>query len=243
MQLFWWMGPLFKIAGLFAICTALKTFELVIPDGKRYRSSEEIDFDPLVAPRELVAFLLEAHGSTLESIRLDFHHFYSLRDLEIIEEIEESGQNMETCDYTYMSFRESETLKHIHIEFEKLVVLRHLPASLVSLILDHCHFPDLDHDYLNQLLRLKEAWCPAIESVTVRGWEWTMEDTDAMLEYAWPLKAHIVVGEKETTFSFSNIGYQLQIQFRRAFHSELPEHHLEPSRRDSTWVDSDDDWL
>jgi hypothetical protein len=159
--------------------------------------------------------LLKAHGRTLKTLRLDFHHFYSLRDQELLKEIEESDQSLATCAYTYPLFHDGGNLTHMYIEFEKLVQLRHLPASLVSLEQDHCHFPGLSHDYLNELLWLKETWCPTIESVVVRGWEWTMENAEAMREYAWPLNAHVSIGEKETTFTFSNIGYRLQVQFRR----------------------------
>jgi hypothetical protein len=199
---------------LLAACTALHSFELVIPNGERFRSSLDVAYDPLVAPWDIVTALLKAHDRTLKTLRLDFHYFYSFRDEELLEELE-SGQNLEPCFYTYPSFRESESLTRMYIEFEKLVKLRHLPASLVSLELDHCHFPELNHDYLNELLRLKGTWCPVIESVVIKGWEWTVQDTQAMQELAWPLDAHIFIGEKETTFSFSNIGYRLQIRFCR----------------------------
>lgn len=149
-----------------------------------------------------------AHDRTLKTLRLDFHHFYSFRDEELLEE-SDSGQILEPCFYTYPSCRESESLTRMYIEFEKLAKLRHLPASLVSLEPDHCRFPDLNHDYLNELLRLKETWCTVIESVVIKGWEWTVEDTKAMQELAWPLDAHGLIGEKETMFSFLNIGYRL----------------------------------
>ncbi|KAH9882990.1 hypothetical protein J1614_000356 [Plenodomus biglobosus] len=164
-ELFWCIGPLSTMEKLLQTCPHLTVFKLIIPNGTRYRWLWDVGYKPLVGPRELVKALLQTHRQNLQTLHLDFHHHYDLSGPELREEVE----RLEDCDYTYPSFRDFESLTHMAIEFEKLVKVRDLPASLEQLDLHHCHFADLDRAFLSDLIRLKDKWCPVIKSVIVEA--------------------------------------------------------------------------
>ncbi|KAF9690701.1 hypothetical protein EKO04_011435 [Ascochyta lentis] len=81
----------------------------------------DVAHHPLVTPRALTIALLETHRKTLETLYLDFHHYYDLSDPELREEIEDAGYRFDESYCTYPSFRAFERLAHLTIEFEKLV--------------------------------------------------------------------------------------------------------------------------
>ncbi|KAF2831237.1 hypothetical protein CC86DRAFT_463177 [Ophiobolus disseminans] len=235
-ELLWCIRPLPTMERLLDACSNLTLFNFVVPDGTRYRSMSDVGSDPLVAPRELAIALLNAHGPTLETLRLDFHHFYRLRDREIREQIEESGGNLEDCDFTYPSFRDCEKLTRMTIELEKLVKLHHLPTALEHLRLEYCHFPDLDQKYLGELIQLKETWCPAIQSVIVSGWEMSNEGITAVREHVRSLEAPVQVSEDGRTLTFLGTANYLQIQSRESTADQEGE-----DEEDSDEEDDDDD--
>jgi hypothetical protein len=133
-------------------CSHLTRFEFVVPSFSRHKSMSDVAYDPLIGPRELATMLLATHSSTLTTIRLDYQHSYSFRDPEMRSEVWENGGNLTDNDFTYQSFLGFENLKSLSVEFEKLIKARNLPASLESLELSHCHFMDLDQEYLAELL-------------------------------------------------------------------------------------------
>ncbi|KAF2182371.1 hypothetical protein K469DRAFT_636697 [Zopfia rhizophila CBS 207.26] len=223
-ELLWCMAALPTMSRLLDACPRLTLFEFVIPDQSRYRWQSDVGYQPLVAPRDLVTTLLETHGHSLKTLHLDFHHFYGLSDLELREEVEDSGQRLEDCDYTYPSFRGFENLTRMTIEFEKLVKVRDLPASLESLNLYFCHFADLDKEYLSDLIRLKETWCPVIEYVTVSGWEKTNEGITTVREHARSLNAPVQVSADGRTLTFLGAGSHLQIQSHEPLFSDGSDH-------------------
>ena len=140
---------------LLQVCPRLTVFKLIIPDGTRYRWLWDVGYEPLVTPRDLVKALLQTHKQRLETLHLDFHDHYNLRDPEILAEVE----RLEDCVYTYPSFRDFKSLTNMAIEFEKLVRFRDLPMSLEHLDLSYCHFADLDRNFLSELIQLKDKWC------------------------------------------------------------------------------------
>jgi hypothetical protein len=221
-ELLWCIGPLPTMERLLNACSCLTLFDFVVPASSRYRSMSDVGYDPLVAPRELVAILLETHGSTLTTLRLDFHHFYSLRDPELQEELE--GQSLAHCDFTYPSLRDFENLTRMTIEFEKLVKVGDLPASLELLNLDYCHFADLDKEYLNELVRLKETWCPVIKYVTVSGWEKTNEGITTVREHARLLDVPVQVPTDERVLTFLGAANHLQIQSRELLFFDISDY-------------------
>jgi hypothetical protein len=71
------------------------------------------------------------------------------------------------------------------IEFERLITLADLPASLKFLILQGCRFEThLDAPYLRDLVRMKEMWCPLIEHVDIRGYDPFDDGARKVLELA-----------------------------------------------------------
>ncbi|KAF2125382.1 hypothetical protein P153DRAFT_425802 [Dothidotthia symphoricarpi CBS 119687] len=191
-ELLWCIAPLPTMRQLLDVCPRLTLFEFVVPDRARYTSMLDVGHEPLVGPQELVEALLKTHSHTLKSLRLDFHHFYDISDPDMLEELEQLGETPEDCWMTYSSMRGFENLTHMTIEFQKLVKVHKLPASLESLNLELCEFADLNKEFLDDLIQLKEKWCPVIESVTVSGLEKTNEDG--------------------RTLTFLGVGYQLRIQ-------------------------------
>lgn len=208
-KLLWSMLSPTALKSLLAACGNLKRFDFILPNYYRYKWSWDVGYDAQVAPRELATVLLELHGLTLRTLFLDFHHFYSLRDPEIFNEV---GDEEDDDDYTYPSFRDCENLEYITIEFEKLVKFCHLPASLKSLHLDWCYFSDIDMDYVRELIKLKETWCPAIESVLVSGWDKNHEGIAAVRDHARLLEAPAHLSEDGCTLQFFGEASFLRMQ-------------------------------
>ncbi|EUC30758.1 hypothetical protein COCCADRAFT_103024 [Bipolaris zeicola 26-R-13] len=207
-ELFWCLGPLSTMKALLQTCPRLTVFKLIIPDGTRYRWLWDVGYQPLVTPRDLVKALLQTHRQRLQTLHLDFHDHYNLRDPEILEDIE----RLEDFVYTYPSFRDFESLTHMAIELEKLVRLQDLPMSLEHLDLSYCHFPDLNQASLIDLVQLKGKWCPAIKSVVVRGWETTSEGINAVREHATSLDISVHVAEDGRVLTILSGGYRLTIK-------------------------------
>jgi hypothetical protein len=203
-------------------CSFLTLFEFVCPAITRFRSMSDVGHYPLVAPRELVATLLKTHGPTMTTLHLDFHHFFSLRDPELQEELE--GQILADCVYTYPSLRDFGNLTRMTIEFEKLVKVGDLPASLESLNLDYCHFAGLEKEYLSELVHLKETWCPAIECVIVSGWEKTNEGITTVREHARLLNAPVQFPADGRILTFLGAATHLQIQSRELLSFDTSNH-------------------
>jgi hypothetical protein len=193
---------------LLQACPCLTIFKLIIPDGTRYRWLWDVGYKLLVTPRELVKALLQTHRQNLHTLHLDFRHHYSLSDPELREEIE----HLEDCVYTYPSFRDFESLTHMAIEFEKLVKVQDLPASLERLDLHYCHFADLDKAFLLDLIQLKKSWCPEIKSVIVSGCEKTNEGFSAVREHARTLDISVYVTIDERALTILGGSYCLTIK-------------------------------
>jgi hypothetical protein len=189
-------------------CPHLTVFKFVIPNIARFRRTRDVGYEPLVTPRELVNALLQTHKQNLETLHLDFHHHYNLRDLEILEEEE----SLEDSYYTYSSFRDFKSLSHMKIEFEKLIKLQHLPASLEKLDLQYCHLPELDRAFLSELVHLKEKWCPSIKSVIVSGWEETDQGITAVQDHARSLEIPVYVAADGRVLTIMRGGYHLTIK-------------------------------
>jgi hypothetical protein len=188
-ELCWCLGPLPVMEQLLAACHGLTVFRFDIPNETRYRSAWDVASQPVVAPRALVTALQETQKSTLETLHLDFHAYYNLSDPDFQEDLAETGEGPD--DYIYPSFRAFKCLSHMTIEFEKLVKLADLPASLKLLVLQGCRFEtDLDAPYLEDLVRMKEMWCPLIESVDIRGYDPLDDGTRKVLELARSLNIH-----------------------------------------------------
>jgi hypothetical protein len=197
-------------------CSHLTRFEFVVPSFTRHKSMSDVGYDPLIGPQDLVTMLLATHGDTLTTLRLDYRHAYSLRDPEMRRELLEDGNTFTDNDFIYQSFLGFENLLSLSIEFEKLIMAHNLPASLKRLELSHCHFVELDQEYLTELLRLKETRCPAIENVTVTGLESTNEGITNVLKHARLLDATVQVTADGRTLTFSGSASYLQIQSREA---------------------------
>ncbi|KAI8938077.1 hypothetical protein NX059_005748 [Plenodomus lindquistii] len=172
-ELYWSMRPLASIRQLLDACPRLSVFKFIATDMKRSVWNFDVAYDPLVTPRELIEALLLTHSQILETLHLDFHHYYDLNDPELREEIQDSGEPLEDSVLVFPSLRRFERLKHMTIEFEKLLKVRDLPLSLETLNLQFCHFEELEQDYVRDLARLKGTWCPEIKVVNVSGWERT----------------------------------------------------------------------
>ena len=207
-ELFWCIEPLSTMEKLLYTCPRLTVFKLIIPNGNRYRWMWDVGYEPLVTPRELVNALLQTHRQNLQTLHLDFHHHYDLSNPELREEVE----HLEDCDYTYPSFHDFESLTHMAIEFEKLVKVQDLPASLERLDLHYCHFAELDRAFLSDLIQLKEKWCPVIKSVTVGGWDMTNEGIIAVREHARSLDISVHVTVDGRTLTMLAGGYHLTIK-------------------------------
>jgi hypothetical protein len=176
----------------------------------------DVAYDPLVKPRDLITILLKTHNLNLKSLVLDYNHFYNFREPDFQRDLQEQNTNLMDNEYTCPSLHGFENLTCLTVEFEKLVYPGNLPASLKTLNLKYCYFPDLDEEYLNKLVRLKETWCPAIESVNVSGLEETNEGISLVLEHARALDVPIQVSEDGRVLSFSGAASYLRIQSRVA---------------------------
>jgi hypothetical protein len=207
-ELFWCIGPLTTMEKLLHACPCLTTFKLIIPDGTRYKWLWDIGYKLLVTPRELVKTLLQTHRQNLHTLHLDFYHHYNLSDPELREEI----KHLEDCNYTYPSFRDFECLTHMAIEFEKLIKVQDLPASLELLDLYYCHFVDLDKSFLLDLFHLKSTWCPEIKSVILSGCENTNEGISAVREHARSLDISLSVTIDGSGLTILGGGYCLIIK-------------------------------
>jgi hypothetical protein len=192
-------------------CPHLSIFQLIIPDTSRLKQWFDVAYQPLVAPRGLVNALIQSHRHILKNLYLDFHHGYNLGDPELREEIEELEGSLEDCAYTYPSFRDFKCLSHMTIEFEKLVKVSDLPATLKSLALNWCRFSDLDSEFLGELFLVKEKWCPVIESIAVSGWERTNEGIKTVCERSRSLYLRVRVSSDERLLTVLGVGYHLQI--------------------------------
>jgi hypothetical protein len=207
-ELLWCIGPLITMERLLQACPCLTTFKLIIPDGTRYKWLRDIGYKLLVTPRELVKTLLQTHRQNLHTLHLDFYHHYNLSNPELREEIE----HLEDGDYTYPSFRDFECLTHMAIEFEKLIKIQDLPASLEQLDLYYCHFVDLDKAFLLDLFQLKRTWCPEIQSVILSGCENTKEGISVVREHARSLDISSSVTIDGRTLTILGGGYRLIIK-------------------------------
>lgn len=98
------------------------------------------------------------------------------------------------------------------IEFEKLVKVQDLPASLEHLDLCYCHFADLDRAFLLNLIQLKENWCPEIKAVTVSGCEKTNEGISAVQEHARSLDISVYITLDGRTMTTLGGSYCLTIK-------------------------------
>ncbi|KAF1960131.1 hypothetical protein CC80DRAFT_590444 [Byssothecium circinans] len=211
--LHWCIGPLETMERLIDACSGLEAFSLVIPDNDRFRRASDTGRLNLVTPGELVtALLASSHRHTLTVLLLDFHHYYDLREIELEETIEESNEPLESSDYVYPSFGGFENLTRLTIEFEKLLKVSYLPASLELLKLEHCRFAELDRDRLDDLIRVKETWCPLIQYVTVVGYEMTDEGITMVSEHAEALKVPFYSSSDGRVLTFSGAGRHLRIE-------------------------------
>lgn len=208
-ELLWCMGPLETMQNLLTACPRLSLFQLIIPQGNLFKTQQDVGLDPLVGPRELVDALLETHKHTLQTLHLDFHTYYSLSDPEFIEDISETGDDEE--NYIYPSFRDFNNLSHLTIEFEKIASFGHLPALLKTLDLQHCVFADLTREHLTALTRLKQSWCPLIESITLSGWEGQKRGITAILRRARSLNMSVHVSADERVLTFLGVGFLLRV--------------------------------
>lgn len=166
---------------------------------------------PLFTPRDLVEALRQTHAQSLQTLHLDFLHYYNLHDPELRQEVASLHDN----EYIYPSFRGFACLSRIRIEFEKLAKLSDLPESLDCLELGHCRSGDLDQMYLADLVRLREKWCPVIESVTIQGWE-TDGGIAAIQRYAESLDIRVRVSMNGHQLEVLGVGYRLVMQMRLA---------------------------
>lgn len=207
-ELFWCIGPLSTMEKLLRTCPRLTVFKFIIPNGSRYRWMWDVGYKPLVTPRKLVKALLQTHRQSLQTLHLDFHDHYDLSDPGLRAEVE----RLEDCDYTYPSFRDFESLTHMAIEFEKLVNVQDLPASLEQLDLHHCQFADLDRAFLSGWMPLKDKWCPVVKSVLVGGWATSNEGITAVREQARPLDISARVAVDGRALTLFGGGYHLTIQ-------------------------------
>ena len=217
-ELFWCMGPLSTMEKLLSACPRLEIFKFIIPDRARYKWLWNVAYEPLVAPRELVTALLWTHWQSLQALYLDFHHHYSLGVPELLEEIE----RREDCVYTYPSFRDSKSLTHMAIEFEKLVNLQDLPSSLEQLELHHCHFVDLDQAFLAALVWLKSKWCPRIDSVILCGLETADEGMNVVRSLASLLGILVQLTGHGRVLTILEGGYYLKIKSLTLLHNNVP---------------------
>jgi hypothetical protein len=180
----------------------------------------DVAYDPLVRPRDLITILLKTHSLTLRSLVLDYNHFYNFREPDFLRDLQEQDTNLADNEFTCPSLHGFESLTCLTVEFEKLGYLSNLPASLETLNLKYCYFPDLNEGYLGNLVRLKETWCPVIESVNVSGLEDTNEGISLVLGHARTLGVPLQVSEDGRFLSFSGAANYLQIQSRVALHLE-----------------------
>jgi hypothetical protein len=207
-ELFWCIGPLTTMEKLLHACPCLTTFKLIIADGTRYEWLWDIGYKLLVTPRELMNTLLQTHRQNLHTLHLEFYHHYNLSDPELREEIE----RLEDCDYTYPSFRDFDCLTHMAIEFEKLIKIQDLPASLEQLDLYYCYFVDLDKAFLLDMFQLKSTWCPEIKSVILSGFENTNEGISLVREHARSLDISFSVTIDRQVLTILGGGYRLTIK-------------------------------
>lgn len=206
------MGPLSTMRQLIDNCMHLEHFSLCTPDPIRHRFEiREVGYEPLVTPRDLIRALLATHRSTLKTLRLDFHYYYHLGDEELRQELEEAGERLEDCYVTYPSLRDFECLSHLTIEFEKLVRVRDLPETLISLELQYCRFVELDMDCLRQLRTLKGTWCPLIESVIVSGWEKDNYGISKVLASAQDSDLSVLASADGRILTLMGADYQVQV--------------------------------
>ena len=98
------------------------------------------------------------------------------------------------------------------IEFDKLVKVANLPASLEWLELRFCQFADLDTAFLANLVQMKDKWCPAIEVVTVNGWESGNVGITGVQECARSLDLSMSVSVDGHVLQILNLGFCLKIE-------------------------------
>lgn len=194
-------------------CCCLKSFDLAIPDLFGCRLHPDVARSPVVAPRDLFMALLNTHGTTLETLYLDFHNYYGLDDPDIQESLEEEGERVEDCAYTYPSFHRFEKLTRLTIDFDKLVRASDLPVSLKYLNLQFCHLGEWTRDFLNDLIHLKENWCPAIEEVIVSVEYKSDLGMEVVKEHAIALNAPFLISSDDSTMTFIGTGRHLKIYF------------------------------
>jgi hypothetical protein len=201
----------------------------------------DVGWDLQIAPKDLVTMLLDTHGSTLTTLRLDFYHVYNLRDPEIRGSLEE-GETLEDFSYVYPSLCSFEKLRELNLEFDKLVNLRDLPATLESLTLEYCCFADLDQEYLNELVQLKDKWCPVIEKVTVNGWEETNEGITKVLEHVRSMDLSVQASEDGRMLNFLGTASYLRMQSSEPlFIVEFEDEDDEEDEEDEDNEDEDED--
>lgn len=209
-ELLWCGGPLLTMRQLLDVCPNLTVFELVIPAGTQ---TEDVGWYPLVTPRALVTSLLKTHSHILETLHLNFHPNYSLRDPEAQEELEEEGIRPEDSDYVYPSLRGFENLTRLTIELDKLFNFRDLPVSLKSLHLDFCYFADLGEAYFCNLTALKQTWCPAIESVVLTGYDQIAVAIPKEYDHE-----RLEISADAATLALLGCGFHLQLEYRRPYY-------------------------
>ncbi|KAF2635128.1 hypothetical protein P280DRAFT_474044 [Massarina eburnea CBS 473.64] len=203
--------PITKL--LLDTCDALREFTFVVADEEVIIDDGDTGHLPLVCPRQLLTALLESHCQTLKVLILDFRHRYNFDYQDLEDEIyNHPDYTPEINPYTYPSFHGFERLTNMLIEFERLVEVRHLPSSLRVLTLKYCHFENMEKEYLDDLIRLKETWCPEIISVTVTGSERTNDGIMTLYEHARTLNAPVHATEDGRVLTFLGTGRHLQIQ-------------------------------
>ncbi|EOA81726.1 uncharacterized protein SETTUDRAFT_99548 [Exserohilum turcica Et28A] len=215
-ELSWCIRPLSTMEKLLDACPHLTVFKLDIPSETRYRWLWDVGYDPLVTPRDLVQALLRTHRQKLQTLYLNYGSNYNLNDPELQEEIEMSGDSV--LDYpsyhifTYPSFRDFETLSRITIEFERLYQFQDLPASLEHLQIICCHFEDLNRARLSNLIRLKDKWCPVIQSVTVCDYEEINQGINIVRDHATSLGMSVRVSAYGRVLTILGAGYHLTVK-------------------------------
>ncbi|KAH6628996.1 hypothetical protein C7974DRAFT_393591 [Boeremia exigua] len=207
----WCNRPLISIQQLINTLQNLSSFILLIPDAARYKWQWDVGYQPLVTPRDLVKALLRSHKDTLISLHLDFHYHYDLRDPELLQEVVDSGMGLADCDYVYPSFGEFSRLSHITIEFEKLVNFHNLPASLQSLDLYLYSILDFTVDHLQDLVALRDRYCPMLDLVLLSFWEEIAVSIMTVRDYAGRLGLSLNVSKDKELVSFLGLEFCLRV--------------------------------
>lgn len=214
-----------RVETLLKLCSSLSLFAFTMPPLGL--GNTDVGLYAQFAPEDVVNTLQSLHGNTLETLHLDFHPYYKATPRDAARDI--TDRNSYKFYPTFCGFKQ---LRKLQLEYYRLRQFANLPPTLESLELSRCFFPDLTAQPLIQLMHLKEASCPRIETVVVQSRENGGEGIERVREMARNTGAQFS-DTSGRTVTFTGLGYCLQFQsiFR-------PLH--EPSYETSTEEDSED---